>query len=224
MGVRAVHTHHYCPRRFWLEEVARVRVENEHVLEGLGAHRRVDRPGGKLPAPKSEDAEEARAGEPPPWHSRSLWLSSAALDVSAKLDLVEADGSAVVPVDTKKGRPPDEGGLWPADAIQLALQALLLKEAGYQVTEVGAFYAEERTRVMAPLTEEMEANARAEVAAAKRTMAAESPPLPLVDSPKCNGCSVHSVCLPDEVNALLRRGAADAPVRRVVPPCEFRKV
>jgi len=217
LGVRAVHTHQYCPRRFWLEEVAKVRVENEHVLEGLGVHRRVDKPGGKLPAPKSKEAEPS-SEDPPPWHARSLWLSSVKLRVSAKLDVVETDGAAVIPVDTKKGRAPDHGGLWPSDAVQLALQALLLKEAGYTVNEVGSFYAEERRKVVVPLTAEMEAAAIAEVAAAQATSAMKAPPLPLVDSPKCPGCSVHSVCLPDETNALLRRGGGDHDVRRVVPP------
>ncbi len=218
LGVRAVHTHHYCARRFWLEEVAKVRVENEHVLEGLGAHRRVDKPGGKVPAPAAA-GEDKSAGPNPPWQARSLWLSSGSLGLSAKLDLVEAEGgNRVIPVDTKKGKGPESGGIWPTDQIQLALQGLLLKEAGYAVTEVAAFYVEERQRVDEPLTAEMEAAARAEVVAARATLAMLAPPLPLVDSPKCPGCSVHSVCLPDEVNALLRRGAAGETPRRVVPP------
>lgn len=216
LRVRKVHTHNYCPRRYWLEEIGKVWVDNEHVQDGLGVHRRVDKPGGKLPAPKTGD--DADAGTTAPWHARSLWLSSNTLGVSAKLDLVETDGAAVIPVDTKKGRAPDDGALWPADAIQLTLQALLLREAGYNVNEVGAFYAEERRKVLVPLTTEMEAAALAEVAAAKATSTMEAPPLPLVDSRKCLGCSVHSVCLPDEVNALLRRGGAEHGARRVVPP------
>lgn len=90
LPVRSVNVHTFCPRLFWLEDVAGLFAENEHVTEGLAAHRRVDKPGGVLPAPE---------GDEEPWHARSLWLASPKLGVSGKLDLVEeADGLVTVAV------------------------------------------------------------------------------------------------------------------------------
>ena len=54
--------------------------------------------------------------------------------------------------------------------------------------------------------------AQAKVAASR----AEIPP-PLRASPKCHGCSLHGICLPDEVNLLCDTQSADAPIRRLVP-------
>lgn len=223
LPVRMVNAHTFCNRLFWLEHVEGLFAPNEHTVEGNHVHRRVDKPGGKLPPPDSEENPEAT-----PWHARSLWLSCTTLGVSGKLDLVdERDGGVVMPVDTKKGRS-DEGALWPADRVQLTLQALLLRAAGYQVAEVSAWYAAERRRVSVPLTDALVDEARAAVAATQRTQAAPQAPEPLVDSPKCYGCSLNQICLPDEVRCLQNQSTVTAEeeafveavegVRRVVPP------
>ena len=217
LPVRSVNAHRFCPRLFWFEEVEGVFVDNEHTIEGQHVHRRVDRPGGSLAAPEGPEG--------PPWHARSLWLSDAALGVSGKLDLVEEDAtsSGVFPVDTKKGRSMD-GALWPADEVQLTLQALLLRSAGYRVDSIAAWYAEERRRVRVELTDELVAAAVAEVSAANATRAGAHAPAPLDGSSKCLGCSLNVVCLPDEtrrlslVDALEAEVADQAAVRRVVPP------
>lgn len=211
LAVRAVNAHTFCPRLFWLEEKAGLFQHNEHTVQGEAAHKRVSVPGGKLKAPDAGDE---------PWHARSLWLSSPKLGVSGKLDLAEeGDGGAVLPVDTKKGRPPKEGGLWPADEVQITLQALLLRDAGYRVDEIAAYYRAERRRVRLPLTDEMVARALAEVDAARRTLLSPLAPAPLVDSPKCRGCSLNVLCQPDEVSALTGRAVWEPgeAIRRVVP-------
>lgn len=209
--VRMVNEVVYCPRLFWLEHVAGLFEENAHVVQGNATHRNVDKPGGAIEAPDAGDA---------PWHARSLWLTSDELGVSAKLDLVEeaADGT-VFPVDTKKGRAPREGGLWPADEVQLVLQGLLLREHGFQCEKVAVYYAAERRRVTVALDEPRIARALAAVEEARMVQACPVPPAPLVDSPKCPGCSMNAVCQPDEVNAVLAGAPHDEhdPVRRVVP-------
>ena len=189
----------YCPRLFWLEEVAGAFAENEHVVDGRAAHVRVDRPSGAIDAPGGE-------GEPP-WKARALSLSSATLGVSAKLDVVEeTEDGAVMPVETKKGRAPKEG-LWPSDEVQLVLQALILRERGYRVERVAAYHAAERRRVVVDVTEERVARAVTAVEEARRVRALAHPPPPLVDSPKCPGCSLNAICQPDEVHVL---ASADA--------------
>jgi CRISPR-associated protein Cas1 len=208
MPVRMVNEAVYCPRLFWLEHVAGHFAENHHVVEGQAAHGRVDR---SATAARSPD-------DLGPWKARSVSLSSVRLGVSAKLDLVEADDGSVMPVDTKKGSPPGEG-LWPSDEVQLVLQALLLRERGYRVDAIAAYYAAERRRVVVPLTDELESRALEAVRVARELETADAAPPPLVDSPKCPGCSLNAICQPDEVTAIRRGEEHDEqrPLRRVVP-------
>jgi CRISPR-associated endonuclease Cas1/CRISPR-associated protein Cas4 len=219
---RMVNEFVYCPRLFWLEHVEGVFVDNEHTIRGQHTHRAVDKPGGKLAAPRGKspssgdenNPEKGESDESIPWHARSLHLSNASLGVTARLDYVEEDSGYVVPVDTKKGRSRD-GSLWPSDRVQLTLQALLLRSHGFQCAEISAFYAEERRRVTEPLTDEAIAWAQSAIAGARACAEGTSAPPPLVDSPKCPGCSLNVICLPDEANFLAGRDPDVA--RRIVP-------
>lgn len=133
----------------------------------------------------------------------------------AKLDLVEGDGGSVVPVDYKKGSPQPDGSPWPSDEVQVCLQALLLREQRYRCEHAELWYAETRQRVRVDLTPERLSWAADLVADARGVADRASPPLPLVDSPKCPRCSLVGLCLPDETNALLAR--REQPPRRLVP-------
>ncbi|QED29317.1 CRISPR-associated endonuclease Cas1 [Microvenator marinus] len=205
--VRNVNTFVFCPRLLWLEHVGGDFVDNEHTLEGHFVHRRVDKPGGKLNAPNEEDE---------PWHTRSLWLSDDDLGITGKIDLVDAeeDGSCF-PVDTKKGSPKDKSELWPADRVQLVLQALLMRAQGMRVEKVAAYYNAVRRRVVVELTTEMISEALDALADARKVFEMEPPP-PLEDSPQCRGCSLNQICLPDEVNALTL--GEDTKIKRVLAP------
>lgn len=207
----------YCPRLFWLEHCAGQFADNAHTIRGRQAHRRVDDPGGtQVPAADDDGIDVVERGTA---------LSSRALGVTAKLDRVLVDpmhDGCVMAIDTKKGRQPDSG-LWPADEVQVALQGLLLREAGHRVMRVGVFYGASRQRSVVELDDNRAARARAAVDEARRVQQLESPPPPLVDSPKCPGCSLNAICQPDEVNALSGKlpghpsGDEAAPLRRVVP-------
>jgi len=129
--------------------------------------------------------------------------------VIAKMDLVEAEGGVVTPVDYKHGQPregPNGLELWPSDRAQLAVQGLVLRESGYRCEEGIVYYRKtgQRVRVMFDdaLVSSTEDLIRQTWAAAER---GEIPP-PLVDSPKCPGCSLVGICLPDET---IRAGAED---------------
>jgi CRISP-associated protein Cas1 len=126
--------------------------------------------------------------------------------------LTPEDGEAV-PVDHKKGRRPHvaEGAYLP-ERVQLAVEGLLLREAGYNCCEGALWYAES-DRVRVPLTEELVATTLAAASDLRLAAAARRIPPPLENSPKCIRCSLLPVCLPDEVN-LFRTGAAP----RTPPP------
>ena len=197
LPARMVNEYVYCPRLFYFMWVDQLFAENVHTVEGTNQHKRVDRGTGALP--EAGDIEDAI-------HARSVTLASERLRVIAKIDLVEADEGIVCPVDYKHGRPVDgdEGlGVWPADRVQLVLQALVLRENGYQCEEAVAYYQKTKQRVRVAVNAESVADAERAVAEAWRLAEGDERPAPLVDSPKCPGCYMVGICLPDETNALL---------------------
>jgi CRISPR-associated protein Cas1 len=208
---RMVNEFVYCPRLFHLEWVQGRFATSDDVEEGLYVHRVVDTPGGDLPDPE-EDLERF-AGRT----SRSFWLTSTDLGVSAKIDLVEVgDGGTVTPVDYKKGAPDKHGRAWPADEVQSVLQALLLQEAGYTVEQAEIWYAETRRRIAVPMHPQRLNETRDLLANLWATAASDQPPPPLQDSPKCPRCSLVGICLPDEINNLRIRDRNPARPRGVM--------
>lgn len=200
LPARMVNEFVYCPRLFFYEWVEGLFEQSADTVEGLIQHRRVDRGNGELPAGGDEAAEKI--------HARSVTLSSERLKVIAKLDLVEAQGFTATPVDYKHGKPreaADGSGLelWPSDRVQLALQAIVLRENGYTCEEAAVFYQKTRQRVRIAITPELIEEAEEAVAQSWKSASRAVVPAPLVDSPKCVGCSLHSICLPDETNRLM---------------------
>ena len=192
---RMLNEYAYCPRLFFLEWVDSLWAPNSDTAEGDRRHHRVDAGGGSAPLPDEGLVKAARSVE----------LSSERLGITAKLDLLEGTGGAVVPVDTKKGRPARDGGPWEADAVQVCAQVLLLREHGYAVEHGEIFYAETRQRVTVPMTPDLVTRTMEIAAEARRTATRMAPPPPLRSSPKCPRCSLAGICLPDEVNVLAAR-------------------
>lgn len=187
----------YCPRLFFYEWVESVFAHNTDTIEGAQRHEKLETKSDPLPLPDS-------AGT---LHSRSVMLSSETHRLIAKIDLIEGEGGAVVPIDYKKGHPRDsEDGpaAWPADRVQLGAQALILRDNGYSCNEAVAYYHATRQRARIAidqgLIDEVLQAARDAVALATRAVI----PPPLVDSPKCPRCSLVGICLPDET--LLYKG------------------
>ena len=204
LPARMVNEFVYCPRLFFYEWVEGVFRHSVDTVAGSAEHKRVDKEGKGLP-PAEELAEEGL-------RTRAITLSSERLRVIAKLDLVDADGGLVTPVDYKHGRPRDDGdGLqaWPADRVQVILQALVLRENGYRCDEAVVYYSATKQRVRIPVDPAAEAEATQAVRLAYQTAQGGILPPPLQDSPKCVGCSLAPICLPDESNLLLRRAAAE---------------
>ncbi len=203
---RMVNEFAYCPRLFHLEWVQAQWAESDDTAEGNHEHRAVDRPGGAAPLP---DEGEVRA-------ARSLQLSSIALGLVAKIDVLEGAREAVRPVDTKRGHPPDNPERsWEPERVQLCVQALLLREAGYRVDEGVLYFAGARQRVSVPITDALVARTMELLVDLRVVAASDLAPAPLVDSKKCPRCSLAGICLPDEVNALAAR--SDRPPRRLLP-------
>jgi len=206
LPARMVNEFVYCPRLFFYEWVEGVFKESVDTVEGKIVHKRVDQKGTALPP-----AEEV-GGEP--IHSRSVTLSSETHRVIARLDLVEGSEGIVTPVDYKHGQPREtESGieLWPSDRIQLAIQGLVLRANGYRCEEGIVYYAKTRQRVRVSFDEELIDQTVQTIEEARAVARSGAIPPPLVDSPKCPGCSLVGICLPDETNLLgISTGSAEA--------------
>ncbi len=199
LPVRMLNEFTYCPRLFYLEWVQGEFADNAYTVEGRGAHRRVDGKAGKLP----------RQEEERPFEARSVSLSSSQLGLSAKIDMVEGAGREAIPVDYKRGSAPDtpERSYEP-ERVQLCAYGLLLREHGYTSEHGVLYFAQSKERVEVPFTEALVARTLELREQAQRVARSGSIPPPLQASRKCLGCSLHGICLPDEVNLLKEQGAS----------------
>ena len=201
---RILNEHVYCPRLAYLEWPGQGFRDNAETAEGRFAHRNIERARGTPPEP-SELEQDGDGVDPPA--TTSVTLSSENLGLTAKLDLVEYEKGKARPFEYKRGRPRSlEEPLWDPELVQLASQAMLLREAGYVVDEVEVYFAETRSRHRVPLDEALVARTKAALAEVRANALEPTPPSPLVDSPKCPRCSLIGLCLPDEVNYLRERG------------------
>ncbi len=195
----------FCPRSAILQWVHREWDDNRYTIDGSWQHRRADRPTRDLPepphAPQEDDEPEVREVEGI-GRVRSLYLSSEAEGVVAKMDVVEVAGDEVRPVETKRGRPTREGEAWEADRVQLGVAALILRDKGYRCERGAVWYVSARKRVDVALDDDLLEQTRRLVRELRAAADEGTLPPPLVDSPKCKGCSLSGICLPDETRLL----------------------
>lgn len=176
----------YCARRAHLKFVDGLRGTNEHTILGDLAHAAVDTPG-----------YEHRAG----WELlRGLPLFSDTLGLSGKADLVEVRNDPATgriaearPVEYKKG----PAHRWSNDQAQLCAQALCLEEMFSLRIDVGLIYhAASARREEVILDESLRALTTNTLAALRTTLARSyAPPAEL--TPRCDGCSLRGVCVPE---------------------------
>lgn len=206
LPARMLNEYVYCQRLFYLEWVDHRWADNDDTAQGRFAHRRVDQTGPALPPP-TEMESFLRA--------HSVQIENAELGLVAVIDRVDHSDGTASPVDIKKGSPAPDDQAWPADQMQLMVQAVLLREAGYRVESGALYYVAANKRIEVPIPDDAVDRVRSAAIGAREVAARPSPPLPLIDSPKCPRCSLVGLCLPDEVNAALER--SDQAPRRIVP-------
>ena len=223
LPVRMLNEYAYCPRLFHLMHVEGRWEDNAFTVEGRNVHRRADRLDHVLPdAETPEDIGESDAdaspdsaetpGDAPPVVTRSVVLGSDLVGLTGKLDLVSTADDVAVPVETKRGRVPDnEQRCYEPERVQLMAQGLLLREHGYRCDHGVLYFAGSRTRVDVPFSMDLQARTRELIARARHAATATALPPPLDDSPKCIGCSLNGICLPDETLALAHLGSGHEP-------------
>lgn len=206
LPARMLNEYQYCPRLAYLEWVQGEWAASADTVEGHRVHKRVDRPSGELPPP-DEIGAETRI------HARSITLSSNRLGLIAKMDLIEVEDGAVIPVDYKRGkRPHVPKGAYDPERVQLCAQGLILEEHGYRCAEGVLYFAAGKERVTVPFDEELRALTRQGIDGLRLVAVGGQIPAPLVDSPKCPRCSLVGICLPDEVNFFAREQQPPRPL------------
>lgn len=207
LPARMLNEYVYCPRLFFYEWVEGVFAHSSDTIAGALRHEKLEWRADPLPPPTTGD-------EGAPRRARSVELSSERHRLIAIIDLVEASGSAAVPVDYKKGRPRESDcgpEAWPADRAQVCAQALVLRENGYRCDEAILYYSETKQRVRVTIDAALVAETETAIAAAWATATRGRLPPPLIDSPKCPRCSLVGICLPDETALSMRWRDSDGP-------------
>ncbi len=200
--VRMVNEWVYCPRLAYLMWVEGEWAETHDTLSGKRAHARADAGGGRLPAP--EDIESA--DDDITRHVRAVTLSSERLGLIARIDLLQHTGGKVTVVEIKRGKRPHVGkGAYQPERTQVALQAMILEDNGYEVADAFIWFAGSRERVRVELDRELRTEALRAASELRLAAMARRRPPPLENSRKCVRCALAGICLPDETGWFTRR-------------------
>ena len=174
----------FCERRCALIHIEGVFVENAFTLQGGLLHETADTPG-----------YETRSGVRV---VRALPLYSRRLGLSGKADIVEFTGgprgrATPCPVDYKRGA----RRRWDNDDVQLCAQALCLEEMlNVDVPRGAIFHAASKRRREVEFTPELR-DGTIEAARRLHELVRQARVPPAVLMPKCEGCSLKGICIPE---------------------------
>ena len=174
----------FCERRCALIHIEGVFVQNAFTVEGTFAHEAADYSG-------YEVKEGVRV-----LHALPLW--STRLKLSGKADIVEflpiaGETEMPFPVEYKRGR----RNRWQNDDIQLCAQALCLEEMLSVAISRGAiFHVLSKRRRDVEFTSVLRGQTEAAVSRLHELVASGQIPLAVL-MPKCEGCSLHEICMPE---------------------------
>ncbi len=188
--IRALNDLLFCERRCALHRLEQVWLDNAFTVQGTAGHAQAHR---------EPSRRELTAGGNV---ARNVWLRSDRLRLVGRADVVELRPEPF-PIEYKRGR----RKRWDNDDVQLCAQALCLEEMLGVPVPAGAIYhlSSRRRRDVAfdePLRRRTE-----EAACRLHELVASNVTPPAVLKPRCRGCSLRSVCLPEMLSET-------APVRR----------
>lgn len=181
--ISALNQYVFCPRRCALMHVEGIWSDNEHTTTGSLLHDHTDAPGYET------DGDVTLL--------RALPLYSLRYGLVGRADIVEMCDGVPAPVEYKKGKRRQ----FENDDIQLCAQALCLEDMfGAAVTEGCIYHAASKRRRRVTFDEKLRRETLQTVEAVRRLLAEELVP-PAVLKPRCEGCSLRGVCLPELTGA-----------------------
>jgi len=173
----------FCPRRAALKGIEGLWGENAHTVVGDLLHDHADDPGYET----DEGVTVLRA----------LRLYSDRYGLSGRADIVELRAGRPVPVEYKKGKKRD----FENDDVQLCAQALCLEEMfATEVPHGWIYHASSKRRRPVDFTPELRAETLRSIEAVRNLLQSGRVP-PAVLMPRCDGCSLRPVCLPELTGA-----------------------
>lgn len=179
VSISALNQYVFCPRRCALIHVDGIWRDNEHTIVGSLLHDHADEPG-----------YEAGDGVT---LLRALPLYSKQYGLTGKADIVELQDSEPVPVEYKKGR----RRRFENDDIQLCAQALCLEEMFACEAPRGFIYhAASRRRREVIFDWRLREETAATIKAVREMLGAAHVPSAEL-KPRCDGCSLRGVCMPE---------------------------
>jgi CRISPR-associated exonuclease Cas4 len=177
--ISALNQYVFCPRRCALMHIEGIWADNEHTVIGSLLHEHTDEPGYET------DGDVTLL--------RALPLYSTRYGLAGKADVVELRQGRPCPVEYKKGRRRQ----FENDDIQLCAQALCLEEMfGATVTEGFIYHAASKRRRRVVFDEQLRAETIRTIEAVRQMLADACVPAAEL-KPRCDGCSLRGVCLPE---------------------------
>jgi len=191
--IRALNDLLFCPRRCAMHRIEQVWVDNAFTLEGIQRHKRADRV-----------IEEAPLGVRT---VHAVLLKCDRLRLTGKADVVEFHpaprtdcqsvlqngGEIPFPVEYKRGK----RRRWDNDDVQICAQALCLEEMLGVAVPAGAIYhVKSKRRREVAFTAALRAKTEDAARRLHELFASGVTPPPVL-KPRCRGCSLHDLCMPE---------------------------
>ncbi|AXE37696.1 CRISPR-associated endonuclease Cas1 [Acidipropionibacterium virtanenii] len=171
----------FCPRRAWIEAQGE-QVDSFAITAGTMAHKRVD------------NASESRPGA-----ERAMLIHSEELGLTGRCDVVkEQDDQSLEIVEYKSTPSRRRALITESQRIQVIAQVICLEEMGHRVTGAGVYFTNHHTQIPIIIDDAARQECREWVQSTRNLIGAAQAPKPLLDDPRCVGCSHATVCLPDE--------------------------
>lgn len=179
VSISALNQFVFCPRRCALMHVEGIWQDNAHTIVGSLLHEHADAPG-------YETGDGVTV-------LRALPLHSARYGLAGKADIVELREGVPAPVEYKKGK----RRRFDNDDIQLCAQAFCLEEMfGCEVPVGFLYHAASKRRREVIFDWQLRQETERTIQAVRELLASTTIP-PAELKPRCDGCSLRGVCLPE---------------------------
>lgn len=177
--ISALNQYLFCPRRCALMHIEGIWADNEHTVIGTLLHDHADEPG-------YETANGVTL-------LRALPLVSERYGLTGKADIVEVHDDTYIPVEYKKGK----RRKFENDDVQLCAQAFCLEEMFACEVSVGyVFHAASKRRREVIFDWRLREETKRVIEAVRELLRdAVTPAAEL--KPRCDGCSLRGVCMPE---------------------------
>jgi len=184
--IAALNQYSYCPHRCWRMFCAGEFVDNQYTIEGTSLHDRVHTLG------------EGHRAET--WQVRAIWLKSDRYGLIGKADLIEESDGRMYAVEYKRSKK----GEFDNDELQVCAQAMCLEEMlGKSISQGYIYYAQSHQRLAVEISDALRQEAIATIAQVRQLLTTGTMP-PARYTPRCQGCSLYSQCLPQAAQKVSR--------------------